>query len=363
VTILSPTGGEVLADTIRVVVSVASQHPVDRVSILANGDAVQTRWLAPWEFAWDPEVRDTTRLILEARAYDSSGRCGRSGEVAVTVVPNRSPLLRLVYPYPDHYIPFHRVGERAWRCQAWDPEDGPLGDSSVAWYLGDAYLGTGTDLAPPDVAPGTHALRLVATDRWGRRASLRSRITVFVPAEPDDPLATLEAFRLAVRSRDAESLRRVLDPDLRWVACDTGELDCVTFFDGERDRPRVLMAFQRLLGDPALRRIAWEWRPGPVEFFRDDGSSLAKVELHGVNLLLERWDGGALVPLASRANGLRLYLREEGRAWRIREWISLPRQRYPEDPSLESLLFPPAEASPGPFPPEWRPPGTRLVPP
>jgi hypothetical protein len=66
--------------------------------------------------------------------------------------------------------------------RAYDPEDGPLGGSSLAWTAAGASGGIGTESILAGLPPGSHTIRFTAKDSHNRKSS--ESITVFVAEGP-----------------------------------------------------------------------------------------------------------------------------------------------------------------------------------
>ena len=64
--------------------------------------------------------------------------------------------------------------------EAFDDTSRPLTGKRLVWFAGKRRLGTGAALSTADLAPGRQRLRLVATDRAGRRGT--AVVTVAVAA-------------------------------------------------------------------------------------------------------------------------------------------------------------------------------------
>jgi hypothetical protein len=74
-----------------------------------------------------------------------------------------------------------------------DPEDGDLTGSSLAWFLDGAPIGSGgktVDFLAP-VAPGSHVLKLRATDSNGQSNEIETTVTFNVTADTTPPVLTL----------------------------------------------------------------------------------------------------------------------------------------------------------------------------
>jgi hypothetical protein len=282
-------------------------------------------------------------VAAEAIAYDIHGRVGRSPEISVLLVPNESPLVSILYPYPDHHIPAERLEERPWTCLAVDPDEGELGGDHITWREeGGQILGKGSQIVPASLGTGIRFIQVEARDSWGRRVADRQRVVIFdypVESEPTDILSTYE---LAFRAREVGMLSSLLHSEFRLLSCTaTGSLNCRQ--DGALpaalSRQEVLAALSSLLEDPNLHLVGWTWHMTSAESLEAEQGPLAKVELEALDLVLKRWSEGSLETLASRGNRVRLYLREEDSVWKIWEWLVLPSwSPYPEDPDLYSLL-------------------------
>jgi len=349
--ISSPMEGDLLADTLTVVADVLAPGAPDRVTLLVDGLALATLWNPPWRFAVPlAGVLDTTRASVEIRAYDGSGNVVRSPQVGIFVIPNNGPAARVVYPYPDHYIDVAALAERDWTCVAVDPEEGELNDDAVSWIEegGEILLGRGRRIPAPVLGEGLRSYRLEARDRWGRRFTVRERITIFrYPglASPDDALRSLQ---LSVRSRDAERIRDVLDETFAWVPCGSDTATAAPAGrGGGRGKEEVQASFERFLDDPSLHRISWTWRVAVTERFEIEGREMSKIEVEDLDVVAARWVDSDVETRLSRGNRARLYLVDSEEGWRIAEWIALPRSDPPEgEPALEALLFAPAPAVP-----------------
>lgn len=344
VTFIEPQDGYVTAETLRVYISVESSEVIDRVILLVDGESVATRWEPPWSFAWClDEIHDSSWVAAEAVAYDTQGRVGRSPEISILLVPNESPLVTILYPYPDHHIPAARLEERPWTCLAIDPDEGELGGDLITWSEeGRQVLGTGSQIVPAPLGSGVRFIQVEARDSWGRRVVDRQRVVIFDYPEENEPTDILSTYELAFRAREMGMLSSLLHSDFRLLSCTaTGSVNCRQ--DGALPaalhRQEVLAALSSLLEDPDLHLVGWTWQTTSAELLETQQGPLAKAELEAVDLVLKRWDEGSLETLASRGNRVRLYLRKEDSVWKIWEWLVLPSwSPYPEDPDLYSLL-------------------------
>ncbi len=62
--------------------------------------------------------------------------------------------------------------------EAFDDSSQPIRGRHLTWFAGRRRLGTGGSLSAADLAPGRQQIRLVATDRTGRRGSASATVTV-----------------------------------------------------------------------------------------------------------------------------------------------------------------------------------------
>jgi hypothetical protein len=83
--------------------------------------------------------------------------------------------------------------------EAFDDASQPLTGKRLVWLAGKRRLGTGTALSTADLAPGRQRLRLVATDRTGRRGT--AAVTVAVAAVAPQLLELSGPKRVSRRAR------------------------------------------------------------------------------------------------------------------------------------------------------------------
>jgi subtilisin family serine protease len=88
--ITSPTGGTV-SGLVNVTVNATDNVGVTRVDLRANGQAVASDTLAPFQFTWDSTKVPNGTATLTAVAYDAAGNAGTSAGVSVNVSNGAPP--------------------------------------------------------------------------------------------------------------------------------------------------------------------------------------------------------------------------------------------------------------------------------
>ncbi len=86
VAITSPMGGTKVSGSVRIVADARDNVGVSRVEFLANGKALGTAAVAPFEFTWDSDKSGPGQYQIEARAYDAAGNEGRAKPVTIAVI-------------------------------------------------------------------------------------------------------------------------------------------------------------------------------------------------------------------------------------------------------------------------------------
>ncbi|HOX27778.1 MAG TPA: PKD domain-containing protein [bacterium] len=97
-----------------------------------------------------------------------SGLLADTASIKITVAPNTSnnpPTATIVSP--ANGLEFSNGATINFLGAGTDPENGILTGASLVWYSDDVQIGTGTNFQLTTLAPGTHVIKLVATDNWG----------------------------------------------------------------------------------------------------------------------------------------------------------------------------------------------------
>ncbi|MBD3335312.1 MAG: hypothetical protein GF355_07320 [Candidatus Eisenbacteria bacterium] len=337
IALLAPLDGQQVADTLQAEAAIENEGELDRMTLLVDDAAVQTRWAPPWTFCWPGAgVHDSTWVSVEIRAYDQSGAMGRSPRIQVQLVPNRTPLVRIVYPYPDHYVSAETLHQRPWICLAADPDEAELPDDHISWRdenLG--LLGVGRSLDASGLGLGLRRIQVEVRDRWGRRARDRRRVTIFLYPSPDTPQEALNILCLAIRAREPQRLSEILHPQFTWTFCGCPVDSGVQVLE----RSAALQILSELLEHPQLQRLSWTWRISGIEDLEIGDSTASKAEIRGFSVLVE-WEPPREEPLvSSRENAARIYLYRGSGGWQVRQWtVFPPAEPYPGDSDLYSVL-------------------------
>ncbi len=86
VSITSPTNSSNVSGTISVSISAADNVGVTRVEYYVNNVLQATDTVSPYVFSWDTLSVSPGVYTLSARAYDTAGNIGQSGNISVTVM-------------------------------------------------------------------------------------------------------------------------------------------------------------------------------------------------------------------------------------------------------------------------------------
>lgn len=345
VSILAPEDGHVTAETLYVELSIDSDESIDRAVLLIDSQSVATLWEPPWSFDWSIDRQgDSSWVDAEAVVYDVQGRAARSEKVRVMLVPNHSPLVRILYPHPDHHIPRAKIEERPWTCLAIDPDEGELSGDHLTWMEeGREILGTGREIIPSSLGLGVHFIQVEARDSWGRTGVHRQRVIIFNYPQGDDPSDLARTFELAFRAREVETLEKLLHSELRMLSCSSSESSNCFGDSGLLPealyREDIVTVFTQILEDQNLHQVSWTWNVVATEGAETRRGRLVKIEVDGFDVILRLWNESSLEDHASRGNRARFYLLEEDSAWKIWEWLILPsRSPYPEDADFFAFL-------------------------
>lgn len=162
----------------------------DTVRFEGSGDDAEDGALSGASLAWSSDqqgdlgngaVVETALTALGAHvitltATDAAGATG-SAQVTVTVVDNLAPTVSITSPGDGASF---AIGESvSFRCDASDPEDGPLPNTSIAWTSDvDGPLGFGANVVNALITVGTHTITCRAEDSQG--AAAEASVTVSV---------------------------------------------------------------------------------------------------------------------------------------------------------------------------------------
>jgi hypothetical protein len=334
VAILAPKTGATVADSVTVTVTAADAAGVARVTLLVDQSPRATRYAPPWELAWDTSAcEDSSRHVLQAEAVDPTGNLALSDSTLVWVRRNAPPCVEIVWPPDCLWLAADRAGP-AWRCRAWDPDDGWLEADAVTWRLDGVTLGAGClSLDPPPLAIGDHRLAVIARDGWGRCGRATHRLTVFAEPGRASPEAAWASFACALRAREPEAAAGCL---ARGFRVHPPRCDGANALVSAADAARALAA---IVGDSLLALFVLECQPGPAEVFELRGERIAKIELRDF-CLRATYGESAIAPARApgstahsveiRGSAARIYLREEvgesggaGESWLLDAWWDL----------------------------------------
>jgi hypothetical protein len=113
----------------------------------------------------------------QVRVLATDGVNTTSVEASAPTIPEKPPLVGIYSPRDGAEFqggaPLELIGF------AYDPEDGIVADSGLAWHSNrDGDLGRGARATAANLSAGTHAITLTATDNDGRRSTHRATIRV-----------------------------------------------------------------------------------------------------------------------------------------------------------------------------------------
>ncbi len=279
VEITSPLPDATVVDSVAVAVAAEDETGVARVTLLVDGATCATRYAPPWILAWDTSVcADSSHHALQAEAVDPAGNLAVSCPITVRVLLNQAPSLTIAWPPDRVWLAVDRAGPR-WRCEARDPEDGPLAAEAITWRLDGATICAGClELDPPPVAPGEYRLAVSAQDRWGRRRVRTQQLTAFTDPGRASPEATWATFLCALRARAPQEAAACLAEDFALHAPEQGRP-----VDALRS-PETACALAALAGDSLLEVFTLACHTGPVELFEARGCRHAKLDLRDLCL-------------------------------------------------------------------------------
>jgi hypothetical protein len=192
VSLTAPVAGSILPVNVSVPISASAADTdgtVTRIEYSANGNTFDVRTSPPLDKSvWVPGTPGTYNLT--AKAYDNSGGQTTSAPVAVTVVADTPPSVRITSP--DAAATFYAGSTITITATATD-SDGAV--AKVDFYAGSTLLGTATQ-APYtfnwiNVPAGSYLLVARATDNLGA-TSTSSPVNITVNAH-DLPLVSLTA--------------------------------------------------------------------------------------------------------------------------------------------------------------------------
>jgi len=329
VAIVSPLAEATVADSVAVTIAAEDAAGVARVTLLVDHVTLATRYAPPWVLVWDTSTcDDSSRHTLQVEAVDPAGNLGLSAETAVCVRRNGPPHVEVYWPPDCLWLAADRPAA-AWRCGAWDPDEGVLEAEAVTWRLDGKLLSAGgLSLDPPLLAPGDHRLTVVAQDRWSRRGSATRRLTVFEEPGRASPEAAWMSFLCALRARAPEQVGGALAERFCLHAPEDGR-DKVTVSGADAS-----LALSTIVADSLLALFVLECGTGPVELFEVSGRPYAKIELQDLTVRIV-YQEGTERPQASgsatrsrevRGSAARIFLRAEPGtegSWRLDAWWDL----------------------------------------
>jgi hypothetical protein len=109
---------------------------------------------------------------------------GRTLRLQKDLCDNESPTVRIIHPTTGSRFPW---GDPVFfRASASDPEDGTISPEWLVWTAEGRRLRTGSSFHISDLSPGSHTIRLEATDSGGRAATDTVTITILNEA-PNTP--------------------------------------------------------------------------------------------------------------------------------------------------------------------------------
>jgi hypothetical protein len=325
VAIRFPLPESAVADTVRVETDASDDTRVRRVTLLVDGVACGTCYVPPWVVPWvtDP-LPDSSFYRLVVEGVDEAGNSALSAPCRVCVRRNEPPVVSIGWPEEKRWIELDAPAH-SWNAEATDPDEGPLGDERIAWFLdGQPLAQTGRAIPSPDLTEGAHTIRVRTADRWGCMAQAIGTIVAFRYPGGSDPGGALQSYLCALRARDPLRAAAALDDGFR--SHPPGALEA-----GRWDASREGAALQTLLEQTDLRMLSVEARLGPAEIFSWGGVELAKIEItpFEVQACLQCAAGpgsparGQVWRVAPST--ARVFLRRDGAAgdWRIAAWWDL----------------------------------------
>jgi subtilisin family serine protease len=166
VSLTAPTSGSTVSGTATVSASALDNIGVSRVEFYENGTLMYTGTVTPFGFSWDTTDVVNGTYTLSAKAYDTAGNAGQSGNVIVTVANDLiAPIVSLTAPVSGSTV----SGTVTISASALDN----VGVSKVEFYENGTLMYTGTaapysfDWNTTAVANGAYTLVAKAYDAAG----------------------------------------------------------------------------------------------------------------------------------------------------------------------------------------------------
>jgi len=176
VRLLSPNGGETWASGAQSVAWEASDEDGDELRFIVQSSCDGgSSWTTLYTDLSGRSVGLDTSLLPGSnstllRVIVSDGmRASEDVSDAPFTVAAKKPAVSIDWPEDGAELQY--TGFIALSGHAFDPEDGPLGDSALTWTSDrDGLLGNGGDIVIPKLGPGWHTITLRATDSDGNVA-------------------------------------------------------------------------------------------------------------------------------------------------------------------------------------------------
>lgn len=330
ISILVPTEGSIVVDTVCVTIEASDDERVARVTLLVDGTTIGRRYGPPWIIPWPTgQIPDSSLHRLQAEAVDAAGNLSLSLERQVWVRHNCPPSVLIIWPPDQFWIDLDAPGS-VWRCQASDPDEGPLSDDRISWRLDGTSLDQkGSSITPPPLGAGDHQLTVVATDSWGRSTAAKVSVRAFHYPDGSDPVGALEAFLCALRARDPDSATKMLAG--AFTLFPPGATRREHGWTGETKAA----ALRALLNDSCLTVFTIAGRLGRSETFTWKDAQRAKIEIQDLRIhafprgLDANGNGaGTVAQWSVEASAARIFLGQRSSsvgpaAWQILAWWDL----------------------------------------
>jgi hypothetical protein len=156
----------------------ASWEPIS-VGLESSGGVVDAP--VQGEFEWDSSrFAGSDNALVRVTASDGLRTVSDESDAPFRLNEN-GPAVSIEAPLDG--ARFVHSGQVILRGQAFDPEDGSLAGSSLAWRVDErGWVGAGDEVVAPRLSWGNHVVTLTATDSSGRTSSASVRIRVDVRA-------------------------------------------------------------------------------------------------------------------------------------------------------------------------------------
>lgn len=314
---IAPRDGESLADTVRCILRVEGATPI-RLDILSAGRVVCERDVGPWTLKWLPADTVTTSYRMKALAWAQDSTLSTAPEIGITWSPNLAPSVRLKdAPGP---VWLERAEDEALEAIVDDPEDGPLAGDAIAWHSDrQGLLGTGLALPASSLIPGTHMIRVRATDHWLRSGWAEIEAEAYRITGGATPEGAVEDLRFSLLDRRPDRYGSLLAPGFLFIFCPSereSDPSVPPFWQREEE--------ERFANEisASLRPLRARWKVGATERFNANGRDRAKLEIEEIDILFMDAGGESLAVTGGRG---RVYFeRDEGSSsWRIAQWQDL----------------------------------------